>query len=141
MSRSGYTDEMGSEWAFICYRGAVKSAFGGRRGQSFLREMVKALDALPEKRLTNFALQNESGEVCAIGAVGLSRGVDVSTLDPEDSARVAHVFGIADCMVREIAFKNDEAVGYGETQEQRFSRMRGWAKSKIKNDNPTPKNA
>jgi len=131
MSRSGYHDDL-DQWALIRYRGAVKSAFRGKRGQSFLREMVEALDALPEKRLTDFALQSASGEVCAIGAVGLARGVDIAILDPDNPEQVAGIFGIADCMVREIAFENDESVWREETPEHRFHRMRGWAESNIK---------
>ena len=51
MSRSGYVDGDDDQWASIRYRGAVKSAIRGRRGQAFLREMLAALDAMPEKRL------------------------------------------------------------------------------------------
>ena len=56
MSRSGYVDDMCDQWAMIRYRGAVRSAIRGRRGQAFLREMLAALDAMPEKRLTAGAL-------------------------------------------------------------------------------------
>lgn len=56
MSRSGYVDDMCDQWAMICYRGAVSSAIRGRRGQAFLREMLAALDAMPEKRLISGAL-------------------------------------------------------------------------------------
>ena len=56
MSRSGYVDDMCDEWALIRYRGAVKSAIRGKRGQAFLREMLAALDAMPEKRLISGAL-------------------------------------------------------------------------------------
>jgi hypothetical protein len=56
VSRSGYVDDMCDEWALIRYRGAVASAIRGKRGQAFLREMLAALDAMPEKRLTAGAL-------------------------------------------------------------------------------------
>jgi len=56
MSRSGYVDDMSDEWAAIRYRGAVSSAVRGKRGQAFLREMLAALDAMPEKRLAAGAL-------------------------------------------------------------------------------------
>jgi hypothetical protein len=51
MSRSGYTEECEDNWQTIRWRGAVKSAIRGKRGQAFLREMLAALDAMPEKRL------------------------------------------------------------------------------------------
>ena len=47
---------MCNEWSLIRYRGAVKSAIRGKRGQAFLREMLAALDAMPEKRLSAGAL-------------------------------------------------------------------------------------
>lgn len=56
MSRSGYVDDMCDQWALIRYRGAVSSAIRGKRGQAFLREMLAALDAMPEKRLISGVL-------------------------------------------------------------------------------------
>jgi len=47
MSRSGYSDDCDDQWSLICWRGAVKSAIRGKRGQAFLKEMLAALDALP----------------------------------------------------------------------------------------------
>ena len=69
MSRADYTDDVDSAWAFIRYRGAVKSAICGARGQAFLREMLAALDTVADGRLISGALE-ENGSVCAIGAVG-----------------------------------------------------------------------
>lgn len=127
MSRSGYTDDMCNEWALIRYRGAVKSALRGKRGQAFIRELIAALDTLPEKRLIADELQESDGAVCAIGAVGAARGVDMSRLDPEDAHSVGRVFGIAESMAREIVWENDEGRWFTETPEARFSRMRAWA--------------
>lgn len=124
MSRSGYCDD-GDPWRAIIWRGAVKSAIRGARGQAFLREMLSALDALPERKLVANELQ-EDGAVCAMGAVGLARGVDMAEIDPENSERVATIFGIADALAREIAFENDEGDYRTETPEQRYSRMRLW---------------
>lgn len=132
MSRSGYVDEMNDQWALIRYRGAVKSALRGKRGQAFLRDMIAALDALPEKRLTCSELETPDGEVCALGAVGLMRGMDMSDIDPVDAATVAHRFGIAECMAREIVYENDEMIlGAGNVPERRFKWMRDWAQSNL----------
>ena len=68
MSRSGYIDDFDDQWSLICWRGAVKSAIRGKRGQSFLRELRDALDAMPIKKLISDDLVRD-GEVCAIGAV------------------------------------------------------------------------
>ncbi len=50
MSRSGYVDDI-DNLALINWRGAVKSAIQGKRGQAFLRALVDALDAMPETSL------------------------------------------------------------------------------------------
>lgn len=124
MSRAGYCEE-GDNWQLIRWRGQVASAIRGKRGQAFLRELIDALDALPEKLLIKDELQ-EGGMVCAIGSVGARRGVDMSALDPHDPETLSGVFGIAEQLVREIEFMNDEAY-WGETPEHRWMRMRAWA--------------
>ena len=132
MSRSGYNDD-GNVWGLICWRGAVASALRGRRGQAFLREMLAALDALPEKKLIAHELEI-GGAVCAIGAVGKARGVDMSKFDPEDRDSVARAFGVAPALAAEIVFENDEALGWcskEETPEARFTRMRNWVASQL----------
>lgn len=128
MSRSGYSED-GDNWDMIRWRGAVKSAIRGARGQAFLRELLAALDALPSQRLVYGELQ-ENGEVCAIGSVGLRRGVDLAELDPYDYDNLADTFGIAQAMVREIEAVNDE--WRREPPEQRFARVREWIVEQIK---------
>lgn len=130
MSRSGYTDDCdGDNWDWIRYRGAVRSAFRGRRGVAFLNDMVAALDALPERRLITGDLE-EGGEVCAIGAVGRARGIDMSKLDSEDYERVASVFGVATAMAREIVYTNDDHF-WNATPEERFEKVRAWVRQEI----------
>lgn len=137
MSRSGYSDDSDDNWSFICWRGAVESAIRGKRGQAFLRELLAALDALPERKLIANELEVSDGAVCAIGAVGKARGVDMSKIDPEDMERVAGKFGIADALAKEIVWMNDEAGHWKETPEQRFERVRKWVACKIKSEAPT----
>src|SRR4051812_16800179 len=107
MSRSGYHDDCDDQWAAIRYQGALKSALRGKRGQSFLRALIEALDAMPEKRLIRDAL-HANGEVCALGALGLKRGVDMSDLDPRDAESVAATFDIAEPLARDVVYYNDE---------------------------------
>lgn len=125
MSRSGYSDDC-SGWDLICWRGAVTSAIRGRRGQAFLREMLAALDALPEKKLIADELEAE-GSFCAIGSVGAARGLDMAGLDPHDRGKVASVFGIPPSLAAEIMFENDADFAIrDETPEGRFVRVRQW---------------
>lgn len=124
MSRSGYHDD-DDHWATIRWRGQVASALRGRRGQAFLRELIAALDALPEKKLIYGRLIADDNQVCALGAVALKRGVDMAPLDPDDPETLADVFGIAHQMIREVEYMNDEV--WHETPEQRWHGMRAWA--------------
>lgn len=122
MSRSGYTDD--GDYINL-YRAAVERAINGKRGQSFLQEMAKAMDEMPEKRLIASELIAESGEVCAIGSVCKARGLDVSKVDCYDADEVCSLVGISRAMASEIAFENDER-RRDETPEQRWVRMRKW---------------
>ena len=119
------------------------SAIRGKRGQAFLREMLAALDAMPEKKLITedlerqpeglpFALREEGG-VCAMGSVGKARGIDMTALDPHEPDQIAATFGVAEVLAREIAFENDEGgPWWKETPEARWARMRKWIESQIK---------
>jgi hypothetical protein len=140
MSRSGYSDCDDDNWALIKWRGQVASTIRGKRGQAFLRELVDALDAMPDKRLIANDLQRfgytpvgvVSEGVCAIGSVGLRRGVDMTALDPENPKGIAAAFGIPHQLVREIEWLNDDGAMLDDTPEKRFHRVREWARSKIK---------
>lgn len=136
MSRAGYTDDCDDQWRQIMWRGTVASAIRGKRGQAFLREMIEALDAMPEKRLVPNELV-QAGEFCAIGSVGAKRGVEMEALDPYDPAQIAEAFGIAAPLVREIEFENDEAGPHDETPEGRWHRMRSWAERHLNQPAPT----
>lgn len=140
MSRSGYVDDDEDKWAYVRWRGAVKSALSGSRGQAFLRELVGALDALPEKKLSAGVFSKE-GCLCALGVVGKSRGLDMSDLDrqSEDDALdpdvVGDRFGLPPSMVQEVMFVNDEVAWHPKDDEERFRLVRQWAESNLK-DSP-----
>ena len=129
MSRSNYSDDCdGPE--FYLWRGAVRSAIRGTRGQALLREMRDALDAMPVKELFADGLVAPDGGVCALGVVGERRGMtDLAALDPEDSACVAKRFGVAEALVRELAFENDEDAPNDPAKRWRW--MRDWVEDKL----------
>jgi hypothetical protein len=132
MSRSGYSEDFDDYWQMIMWRGAVTSAIRGKRGQAFLKEMLAAMDALPERKLVAKELELD-GQVCAMGAVGKTRGLDMSNLDPDNAGPIANAFGIAKAMAKEISYVNDECGPYydQETPEQRFARVRRWIVGQI----------
>lgn len=132
MSRSGYSEDIDSQQLNV-WRGAVASAVRGRRGQEFLRDMLAALDAMPEKRLITGDLVRD-GDVCAIGSVGVARGIDMSSIDPEVPEDVARAFGVARSLVCEIEWVNDEMCYGSELPEERHARVRAWVASQITGD-------
>jgi hypothetical protein len=136
VSRSGlYEDDGGDPLGFGRFRGRVASAMRGKRGQAALRELLAALDAMPNKRLIRENLVAD-GEYCTLGVLGAARGLPMDDLDPEDYDRVAEAFGIAPVMVQEIEFMNDEGPSR-TTPEERWRDMRQWVASKIAKE-PTP---
>lgn len=137
MSRSGYSDDCENLELWRC---AVNRSLNGKRGQNFLRDLIKALDVLPGKILIAKKLQDEFGSVCALGAVGKMRGLDMANLDPFDYVGLSSKFGIAHSMVQEIEYMNDEfwrweynAEGHviPITPQERWTRMRKWAQENI----------
>lgn len=130
MSRSGYTVDCEDDLRYGRWRAQVASAIRGERGQAFLRDLLAALEAMPEKELIADDLEAD-GEVCAIGALGRARGIDMGELDPEDPDQIAAAFNIASQLAQEIAFENDEQCG-GMDSANRWIAMRDWAKAHIK---------
>lgn len=141
MSRSGYSDYCDG-WDLIRWRGAVSAAIRGKRGQAFLKEMIAALDAMPDKNLIAHELSTASGEVCAMGAVGRHRGLDMSAIDPEEPGVVAKAFGVAGALVQEIAYLNDEFRDWQrnlpDTDALRWKYMRDWCEAQITAEKVTP---
>lgn len=131
MSRSGYWEDWdGDGRPPEFYRRAVENAINGKRGQAFLSELLAALDALPQPRLIAGQL-SEDGEVCALGALGVRRGMDMANVDVEDPDAVAAAFKIPRCLAAEIEYENDDdfACKSSVTPEQRFQYMRKWVVS------------
>lgn len=132
MSRSGYSTDCDY---LDLYRASVDRAIKGKRGQAFMKELAAAMDAMPVKRLIAHEIQDETGEVCAIGSVCLARSIDPCTIDYELPEHVGAVMGIARSLAAEIEFENDEADAWNnahrqnwkpETPEERWVRMRKW---------------
>ena len=141
MSRSGYSDTL-DDWDLIRWRGAVASAIRGKRGQAFLRELLAALEAMPQQALIAEDLEDENGDRCAMGELGHKRGLDLKAIDPEDSDAVAKAFGIARCLACEVAYQNDEQDRWDQDTdgrwrimpehcERRWERMVAWVRAQI----------
>lgn len=132
MSRSGYNEgDCDSNYLYL-YRGMVERSLAGKRGQMFLRELAKEMDAMPAKRLITSELIAESGEVCAIGVVCKARGLDVSKIDVYEPDQVGGLVGISRSMAAEIEYENDEGGRCTETPEDRWERIRAWVAEQLK---------
>lgn len=131
MSRSGYSDDI-DNWAAIKWRGIITSATRGKRGQAFFRDLVAALDAMPVKRLIRGYLKSSDGEVCALGACGVFRGVSMD-IDPEDHEIIGTQLDIAPQLAQEVAYMNDDDFCSWRvaTPEYRWQHMREWARAQI----------
>lgn len=140
MGRSGYSDDWdGDDAPPAFYRQAVERSIDGKRGQSFLRELAKEMDAMPIKALIAEDLVTPEGQCCALGVVCKARGIDVSKIDETDPECVADALGVAPAMAREIAYLNDDDFGYEgsrtrakeEDPEKRWIRMRKWVAERL----------
>ena len=151
MSR-GYDDDCDGDSNF-CYlwESIVRRAMEGKRGQAVLREIESALVALPNKRLIREAF-SDCGDVCALGALALKRGIPVEKLESvsrncegEYSTAYADaaksMLGITEAVARTVQHANDEGPysprlndewKAGETPEDRYTRVLAWVRSKIK---------
>ena len=136
MGRHGYQDDYDcdyDQWTWIKWRGQVASATRGQRGQRLFHDLLAALDAMPVKRLIADEFWN--GEVCALGALAERRGLDPISVDTENYDQLAASFDVARQLVQEVEYLNDEG-GWCETPEQRWTRMRAWVASQLKENWP-----
>lgn len=131
MSRSGYSDGL-DNWELIRWRGYVASAMRGKRGQKFLRELLAALDAMPEKKLIAHELE-EKGEVCALGAVCRAKGIDPTTLEPTEHEAIGAALDISPKLVQEVEYINDD---WGDDAELRWRKVRKWVAENIREAAP-----
>lgn len=166
MSRHGYSDDMDDVLAFGRWRAQVASAARGRRGQRFFRDLIEALDAMPEKRLVAESFVDSDGECCTLGALARHRGIDVSDIDPDWGSECAEVAGarldVARQLAAEAMYENDESVSlrvpvilHGprrypylrdrpkriwvpatDEAERRWAHMRAWAARHIRDEVP-----
>lgn len=128
MSRSGYSDDFGDDdpLALGRYRAQVNSAIRGKRGQALLRELLVALDAMPDKRLVAGELEAE-GSFCALGVVGHARGLNLAAIDTYDVESLGPKFNIAEQLAREIMWINDDHVNdWHWVQVEVFGPMQAW---------------
>jgi hypothetical protein len=142
------------------YAANRQRALDGKRGQTKLRELLAALDAMPVKELGDSEISYE-GRTCVLGAYaahklvqdkGLAWPVAVAALGVEyvetldgDSEDLGVSLGMTRTMANHIAFQNDEGLHWYRDPEtlqlrsvvspaDRWVAMRQWIASKIKEE-------
>ena len=140
MTRSGYSDDL--DWLELGrWRGRVMSALRGRRGQALLRDIAKAMDAMPERVLGAGGLKTPAGDFCTLGCAMAHRGLDVPVEEDESDFDVDWTAGqldIAECLAMEVTYINDECGFFNETGEQRWRRVRKWVAENLRGAAPQP---
>jgi hypothetical protein len=131
VSRSGYSDDYDDPLQVGRWRAIVASATRGKRGQLFFRDLVTALDSMPAKSLASSALETKEGAVCALGALGRHRGVDLRNLDTYDWDQLGETFNVARQLTQEVMYENDESWIHDVTGEKRWKHVRDWAAKQI----------
>jgi hypothetical protein len=131
--RINWCDEERFPGQFDLWQENCERSLRGKQGQEELRQLRAALLALPEKRLIHELLEDEAGGVCAIGAYGKYKGLDLSQFDVDSNTDEV---GIAGGMPALVAWKvvemNDLEFNRSITPEQRYERMLAWIESKLR---------
>ncbi len=159
MSRFGDGDDEGT-MPIELFRANVDRALKGKRGQKALRELRRALLALPEPRLIKGALCDvhyddddhpQAAGFCAIGALAYLKRqekgekteeiLEALKQDPEDDCmneletiEEGERQGLVNCLAYEFAWTNDEGLGQWKdeiTPEERFQRMLAWIDERL----------
>jgi hypothetical protein len=109
----------------------------GKRGQAFLKELLKVLDAMPVKELIDDEME-WNNNFSALGAVGKSRGLDMRNMNSENEHYdVAQKLNITRSLAREIMYVNDDDCTYSEEtgpqslKNERWQRVRRWVADQI----------
>ncbi len=116
------------------YEAAKRSTLRGKRGQAFLRELIAALDALPQPELSEGALgDRRTGCVCALGAVALAQGDSFADLAKDDGNwspdEAAERYSISPTLANEIISANDDwrDGNAADVRRSRWRHVRAWA--------------
>lgn len=132
MSRSGYSEDCDLDNPFyLIWPSIVRRSIQGKRGQSFLQELAREMDAMLIKELITGDLVTPEGTCCTIGVICKSRGIDITSIDIWDSRQVGDAVCISMAMAAEIEYENDDVGPSEETPAERWIRMRKWVEKSL----------
>ena len=132
--RLSYSEDEDFAGQFFLWQANCERSLRGRQGQVELKELRAALLALPQKRLILGLLEDEQGDLCAIGAYAKRKGLDLSKYDVDSDTPDV---GIEGGMPRLVAWKvvemNDIEFDH-LTPEKRYEQMLAWVESKLNHE-------
>jgi len=108
---------------------SLERSINSKRGQAFLRELILALNALPEKILIYGDFENSDG-YCVMGACLKYRNLNVREIDDSNEG-LGSIFNIHTEFIEKVIDVNDSP-RIIETQTKRWHRVRDWAVSNLK---------
>lgn len=129
--RISYSEEENYPGQFDLWQANCERSMRGKRGQEELRELRESLLALPDKRLILGALEDEEGGVCAIGAYGKRKGLDLSKFEVDsDTDEVGIAGGMPPLVAWKVVEMNDLLLDH-LTAEKRYEQMLSWVDSML----------
>lgn len=129
--RINYSEDEDYPGQFELWQANCVRSLRGKHGQEELRQLRIALLALPDKRLIHGLLEDDEGGVCAVGAYGKHKGLDLSTFAVDsDTDEVGIAGGMPSLVAWKVVEMNDIELDH-VTPEQRYSRMLAWIESQL----------
>lgn len=153
MSRVVYNeDEPSAPYEF--QEQAIRNAINGRRGQAALRLLIRALDAMPQRRIIDDWLIKD-GDVCTVGAMVLQQCIEAGA---SREGALGYLMGEQDRLNREASWDWTDIVTLANEQldiarfmgfeiveltdewtkrstpEQRWQYVRDWAVKNLKDE-------
>lgn len=138
MSRISFSDDEDYPGQFGLFQANCHRSLHGKAGQAALRELESALLAMPVKELHASVFVEESGAVCALGALAVHRKVQsgmsrvealavCADMDPDLSQEHGEELGFPKLAAWKVVWENDEAHSFDyETCEGPLPADRSW---------------
>ena len=142
--RVDVADEEQYSGEFALWQANCDRSMKGKKGHAALKEMERALVAMPVKEIYADVLVEQGGCMCAIGAVMVQRKIDegmsredaldeCSMRDPECVETIAEKeLGFPHMVAWSTAYENDwDGYRPDVTPAQRYERMLKWVRGKL----------
>ena len=128
--RLSYLEDEEYPGQYALWRANCARSMRGRRGQASLRALKDALLALPAKRLIAHKMQDETGAVCAIGALSRQKGLLSDHDSDNTTVAVGERCGLPHLVSLQVVIQNDVELAQC-TEKQRYVHMLKWIEEQL----------